>query len=262
MATFAAAHAELCRLRRDIARIEGRLADDDRLAETLPSPAPFPAKSLQRNGMRRKSGGPARSASPLSMRVLGGGLPLAALHEIRAGESRDGGVGSGFALALLARLGGGRGALLDRLDRRGRSSRARRARSMRRVLLALGLDPARIVEVAVRTREGGALGFRGGALLSRPRRGGLRAAECFARSLRHAPLRAPRPRERASPAFSFASERMGRAERGGAPLPRRAGAGRRDRRFRRRRRPHGLAADAGEEPLRADRRLHGGVECP
>ncbi len=43
-------------------------------------------------------------AVPAVDHLLGGGLRRAALHEIRAAESRDAGAASGFAAALLARL--------------------------------------------------------------------------------------------------------------------------------------------------------------
>ena len=262
MAIFAAAHAELCRLRRDIARIEGRLADDDRLAEAALSSAPFSGDVAADERMRRKSGGRLALGIAALDAVLGGGLPLAALTEIRAAQSRDGGVVSGFALALVARLIGTAGGSSSIVWIGEADLRRETGALYAPGLAALGLDPARVVEVAVRTEKEALWAFEA-ALSCR----GLGVAVCELRkasldlsATRRCALRAResgRHRLAASP-----RKRMGGAERGGNPLPRRAGAGRRDRRFRRRRRPHGLAADAGEEPSGADRRLHGGVECP
>ena len=77
MATPAVAHAELSRLRRDIARIEGRLAEEDRLPDAVP-----PRVSEPVAGPREKPRGRlAFGIAPLDA-ALGGGLPLAALHEI------------------------------------------------------------------------------------------------------------------------------------------------------------------------------------
>ena len=260
MATFAAAHAKLCRLRRDIARIEGRLADDDRLAETA-FVGSVPGDVAAEERMRRKSGGRLALGIAALDAVLGGGLPLAALTEIRAAQSRDGGVVSGFSLALLAQL-------LEKA--RGSSSIVWIGEAdLRRetgALYAPGL-------VALRPRscprrrsrrshgDGGALGIRGGSLMSWRGRGGLRAAECIARSLRYTPLCASRPRERGHRPAAPPRKRMGGTERGRNPLPRRPGAGRRNRRFRQRRRPYGLVPDLGEEPSGTDRCLHGGVGC-
>ena len=115
MASAATARGVLCRLRRDIARIEGRLAEADRLA--------FISEGLgvgeggvgeDSDAAVGQSGGPIRPAGSLAARfplglpaldaVLGGGLAGAALHEIRAAQSRDAPAASGFALALVARL--------------------------------------------------------------------------------------------------------------------------------------------------------------
>src|SRR3712207_4047925 len=119
MASTAAAQATLCRLRRDIARIEGRLAEAERLVlDALPAGtgepsaasgsadrAPDHAFLCDPAGLRpRRRRGRVRLGATALDRILGGGLPLATLHEIRAGESRDGGAAAGFASALLARL--------------------------------------------------------------------------------------------------------------------------------------------------------------
>src|SRR3954468_22866357 len=106
MAIPAAAQAELSRLRRDIARIEGRLAEEERLPEAVLSREPntFPAAPQTELPKPRKPRRPLKLGIPPLDAVLGGGLPLAALTEIRASQSRDGGAASGFALSLVARL--------------------------------------------------------------------------------------------------------------------------------------------------------------
>ena len=147
MATPAVAHAELSRLRRDIARIEGRLAEEDRLPDAVPPRASEPVAEPQEKARGRLAFG----IAPLDI-ALGGGLPLAALHEIRAGESRNGGAVSGFALALVARLA----ALGDvsAIVWIGEADLRREAGALYAPgLAALGIDPARIVEVAVRTEK-------------------------------------------------------------------------------------------------------------
>ncbi len=149
----AVVHAELCRLRRDIARIEGRLAEEDRLPDAVFSP---PDPLVLRTAGEPRAGGKSRGRLALGIAaldaVLDGGVPLAALTEIRAGQSRDGGAASGFALALVARLmaAGKFSALvwIGEADLR-RETGALYAPG----LAALGLDPARVIEVAVRTEK-------------------------------------------------------------------------------------------------------------
>lgn len=148
MALDAMAQEALCRLRRDIARMEGRLADEDRLV-------------LNAAGAAGEAGGPLslkprRRRGRLTLGVthldsaLGGGLPLATLHEVRADQSRDGGAAAGFVLALAARLAsaGGEPSLMwiSEADLRREAGRLYAPG-----LAALGLDPVRIVEVAART---------------------------------------------------------------------------------------------------------------
>jgi protein ImuA len=72
---------------------------------------------------------------------------LAALHEIRTGESRDGGAAAGFVLALLARhsAAGGSGSALWVSES---AARREAGRIYGPGLAALGLDPASIIEVA------------------------------------------------------------------------------------------------------------------
>jgi protein ImuA len=171
MAIPATAQAELSRLRRDIARIEGRLAEEDRLSDAvLPPPvAEGVATTSQAHG---KSLGRLTLGIASLDDVLGGGLPLAALTEIRASESRDGGAASGFALALAARLTetGPHSSIvwIGETDAR-REAGALYAPG----LAALGLDPSRIVEVAVHTEKEALWAFEA-ALSCR----GLGAAVC------------------------------------------------------------------------------------
>jgi len=98
MATDAGAR-DLAALRHQIARIEGRLA------ERLEEP------SSETGLVTRYAGLVASPAPVLSTGVagfdaaLGGGLPLAALTEIHAAETRDAGAAAGLALALVSLLG-------------------------------------------------------------------------------------------------------------------------------------------------------------
>ena len=171
MASKAAAQAELGRLRRDIARIEGRLPEADRLV--LDGAADAPPEGLSQAACLRPSAnappsndiakpgvglrlGPRQKRARLRLgasaldAILGGGLPLATLHEIRAGESRDSGSAAGFALALISRL----------MERGGPASviwiseadfRRETGGLYAPGLLALGMDPGRIVHVSART---------------------------------------------------------------------------------------------------------------
>lgn len=131
------ARAELSRLRRTIAEIEGRLAEEDRLPDGV-------AKGGE--------GGRLPLRIPSLDGLLGGGLPLATLHEIRAAQSRDGAAAAGFALALLAGLAG-------RKQRSpvvwvGEESARRETGSLYAPgLAALGLDPAAVLEVSVETQR-------------------------------------------------------------------------------------------------------------
>jgi protein ImuA len=94
MAANAMAQETLCALRRDIARIEGRLAE--RLEP--PTGTPVEAGIVLRRGA---IAGPLLSTGAEHFdTALGGGLPLAALSEIHGKETRDAGAVAGFALAL------------------------------------------------------------------------------------------------------------------------------------------------------------------
>lgn len=149
MAMIATARAELSRLRRDIARIEGRLADEDRLGPIVEAGAGKDLPSLAwpaGEGARLHLG-----ISPLD-RIIGGGLPLATLHEVRTAESRNNGSASGFVLALIARLVAS--GLASSVVWIGEADVRREAgRLYAPGLIALGLDPALVIEVAVRTEK-------------------------------------------------------------------------------------------------------------
>ncbi len=160
MAIDAAAQTKLCRLRREIAAIEGRLAEDDRLALDPACAEPADGASSADPGA---GGGRARlSLGVPSLDVaLGGGLPLAALHEIRARESRDGGAAGGFVLALVAHLAASRAPpsilWISEADAR-RETGGLYAPG----LAALGLDPGLVIEVAVRTETEALWAFEAG----------------------------------------------------------------------------------------------------
>jgi len=84
--------------------------------------------------------------------VLGGGLPLSALTEIRASQSRDGGAVSGFALSLVARLMATE--KFSALVWIGEADLRRETGALYAPgLAALGIDPERVIEVAVRTEK-------------------------------------------------------------------------------------------------------------
>ncbi len=181
MASAATARGVLCRLRRDIARIEGRLAAADRLAFVSENPGVSEGLGVSADdvpgAVTGQSGGPVLPTGGLAARfslglpaldaVLGGGLARAALHESRAAQSRDAPAASGFALALVARLFAQQDAAADDTmkppDRAPDILWISEAGSRREAgalyapgLAALGLDPGRIVEVAAR-RPGEAL---------------------------------------------------------------------------------------------------------
>lgn len=120
MAQAALAREEVLALRREIARIEGRLAERLELPAFAPKASPDSrpdscpdsgpemdedaATVLRRRGMA----GPALLPAILPIGVpaldgpLGGGLPLAAMTEIHGAQMRDAGAVAGFALGLAA----------------------------------------------------------------------------------------------------------------------------------------------------------------
>ena len=93
MATSAAAQESFFALRREIARIEGRLAG--RLEETAPLPQSG-AVLVRRNGNSVAGEGLLATGAGAFDRALGGGLPQAALTEIQGAETRDAGTVDGL----------------------------------------------------------------------------------------------------------------------------------------------------------------------
>ena len=179
MVSTAAARAELCRLRWDIARIEGsptgveRLALDSAAVDPGGAP-PAPGRAPSAGGVlrpRERRGRIRLGIAPLD-NTLGGGLPLSMLHEIRAGESRDCGAAAGFALAIVARLVEA-GSVSSVLWISEADARRETGGLYPPGLVALGLDPGRIVEVATQSESEALWAFEA-ALACR----GLGAAVC------------------------------------------------------------------------------------
>jgi protein ImuA len=151
MALSAAARAELSRLRRDIADIEGRFADEERLVLEAALPESLASNAAGQGLSHRKDARLALGVPPFDA-ALGGGLPLATLHEVHSTESRDGGAASGFVLALIARLAAmRRGSAVVFISET--ETRRESGRLYAPGLAALGLDPLHLVDVAVRTEE-------------------------------------------------------------------------------------------------------------
>ena len=217
MASATTARGVLCRLRRDIARIEGRLAEADRLAflseglgvsESRGVSGSSSADAGQSGGLTLPAAGLVARFSlglPALDAVLGGGLAGAALHEIRAAESRDEPAASGFALALVARLFAQKDAatgdtMKKPLDQASDILWISEADSRREAgvlyapgLAALGLDPGRIVHVAARRPDEALWAFEAGLACA-----GLAAVICQ--------VRRPAMRE-SSKAFDLAATR-------------------------------------------------------
>lgn len=100
MATAAVARETVvAALRREIARIEGTLAE--RLELCAPANGEGGGVVLRRGGAPETAALLATGAPSLDA-ALGGGLPRAALTEIHGLETRDAGAAAGFALALAA----------------------------------------------------------------------------------------------------------------------------------------------------------------
>jgi protein ImuA len=142
-------------LARRIAEIEGRPRPEDGAgnAFTIAPPAgpeahPAPARQL----LSPRRGG---AVLPLGVTetdlLLSGGLRRNALHEIRAGETRDTSAASGFATAMLARLAScdDRPILLVIEEAAARESGAPYGPGLDQ----FGLDPARLVVVATRRAQ-------------------------------------------------------------------------------------------------------------
>ncbi len=218
MASAATAREVLCRLRRDIARIEGRLAEADRLAFMSEG---LGAAAGQAGGRAIPAGGLAARFSlglPALDAVLGGGLARAALHEIGAAQSRDEPAASGFALALVARLCTQKDAASQQIT--GQAMQKLPGRPPDRVpdilwiseagsrreagalyapgLAALGLDPGRIVQVAARRPAEALWAFEAGLACA-----GLAAVIC---QMRGPAIRGPAMRG-SSKAFDLAATR-------------------------------------------------------
>ncbi len=156
--------ARIITLRREIAAIEGRpagfsegsdffvpassrdpLADAERGKKAI---GPRVMPGAEQNGERGKH-------LPLGIpdldRRLGGGLPLAALHEIRAGETRESGALAGFAAALAARLAQLQSKPILWVEEEMALTEAGHPFGVG--LAQFGLDPARLIVVRARRPE-------------------------------------------------------------------------------------------------------------
>lgn len=109
MAQAALARQELFALRREIARIEGRLAERLELPVFEPRAIPGESKVVPDAGdamVVRRGGIAGPALLPIGVPALdgplGGGLPLAAMTEIHGTQMRDAGAVAGFALGLAA----------------------------------------------------------------------------------------------------------------------------------------------------------------
>jgi protein ImuA len=96
MAAQAVARETLCALRRDIARIEGRLP------ERLEPPPGTDMTVLRHGGMALRGGGLLATGVEAFDAALDGGLSRGGLSEIHAAQTRDAGASAGFTLALAA----------------------------------------------------------------------------------------------------------------------------------------------------------------
>jgi protein ImuA len=103
------------RLRRRIAEIEGRPVglDGAPVGEATPTLSPpsgsAVGRELRNDRVFRRGGALLSFGIPPLDRLLGGGLRRNALHEVRAGTTRDAAAATGFAAAVLARLTAGDG---------------------------------------------------------------------------------------------------------------------------------------------------------
>jgi protein ImuA len=96
MATTAVARETIFALRREIAKIEGRLPE-----QLAPAGSPLQdATVLRHGGAAEREGAFIATGTERLDRALGGGLPKAALTEIHGSETRNAGVTAGFMLAL------------------------------------------------------------------------------------------------------------------------------------------------------------------
>lgn len=97
MATHAVAREAVFALRREIAKIEGRLPE-----ELAPVAGPGEAIVLRRNGNALSANALLATGVERLDFALGGGLPKAALIEIHGAETRDAGAVAGFVLGLVS----------------------------------------------------------------------------------------------------------------------------------------------------------------
>lgn len=155
---------DLATLRRRVALIEGRLAAEARLtlpatgvtgrsgngtgrsvaSEPRPPAVPSPAGAATRAAPGRLALG----VPALDALFAGEGLPMAALTELRAAETRQAGALTGLVAALAVRIGDERpGPLL--WVREGRLAHEA-GRPAALGLLHLGLDPGRLIAIEVR----------------------------------------------------------------------------------------------------------------
>src|SRR5919109_215873 len=95
MATTAVARETIFTLRREIAKIEGRLPES-----LAPAGSPQDATVLRHGGAAEREGAFIATGAERLDQALGGGLPKAALTEIHGSETRNAGVTAGFTLAL------------------------------------------------------------------------------------------------------------------------------------------------------------------
>jgi protein ImuA len=168
MPTAAAARAELARLRRQIARLEGKPADSARLI-CLPDGETRIAGAGEQPGQ----GGRLAFGVPRLDAALGGGLARGTLHEVRTAESRDGATALGFVLAALAAFTADVVRPPAILWIAEATSRREAGELYLPGLEALGLDPAWIVRVAVRRPAEALWAFEAGLAC-----GGLAFAVC------------------------------------------------------------------------------------
>ena len=158
MAITSAAQTEFSRLRRDIARIEGRLVEAERWLDSSLGSA-----GANENLLKARKDDESRLPFGISAldSALGGGLPLATLHEIRVAESREGAAAAGFALALVARLVETANAA-SLIWVAAADARRESGELYAPGLSALGLDPASIVAVAANSEKDALWAFEAG----------------------------------------------------------------------------------------------------
>lgn len=146
----------LPRLRREVAALEGRPAPADAEAtagtDSDPASRQFPDRPSSFGWSRPRQGnGVLPLGIPALDAALGSGLPRAGLHEVRAEATRETGVQTGFAAALLALLA-------DRDPRPAlwveeETALAEAGMPYGPGLARFGLDPGRLILIAARRPE-------------------------------------------------------------------------------------------------------------